>query len=300
MAFEGKWTRPVDVALIALLTVIITIITTGGGIVTAGEVTLRARRVDNPIWILAVLIGIRYAFGRDQPFLGLRNWPFERLLASGAAYVAQRFPRGLSRVFTNPARALVVVSAIAIALKLCFAWQSPGFFSGDDVEIHEMSTGVLLGKEWPVWHLRNPFFPLVFVYPAQRAALALAGTDPEGLVFVGRAVVAVISTVAIPLTWLATRRLAPADPRIAALAVVFLFINKLFISFGSSELPRPVSTVFVVAASSVATGGVLTALTVTVTVATFEVLPASSSTGSSAWPDASSSMKDSMKKALCE
>ena len=58
---------------------------------------------------------------------------------------------------------------------------------------------------------------------------------------------------------MAARRLAPADPRLAALAVLFLVINKLQMSFGSSELPRPVSTVFVVASFLVLLRGQLLA-----------------------------------------
>lgn len=88
---------------------------------------------------------------------------------------------------------------------------------------------------------------MLVVYPAQRFAAWIGASSPETLVFSGRAAVAVLSTITIPLTWMAARRLAPADPRLAALAVLFLVINKLQMSFGSSELPRPVSTVFVVA-----------------------------------------------------
>ena len=89
---------------------------------------------------------------------------------------------------------------------------------------------------------------MVFIYPAQRAAFALGAAAPETLVLSGRLVVALVSTAVIPLTWLAARRLAPGDNRLAALAVLFVAISKLLVSFGSSELPRPISTVFVVAA----------------------------------------------------
>ena len=144
--------------------------------------------------------------------------------------------------------ALAAVGFAVFSLKALLAWRLPGFFSGDDVEIHLISMGALYGQHWPVWELRSAFFPMLFIYPAQRAAFALGATTPETLVLAGRLVVALLSTAVIPLTWLAARRLAPSDNRLAVLAVLFVAISKLLVSFGSSELPRPISTVFVVAA----------------------------------------------------
>ena len=34
------------------------------------------------------------------------------------------------------------------------------FMTGDDVEIHEMSLGLLLHHPWPIWDLRSAVFPL--------------------------------------------------------------------------------------------------------------------------------------------
>jgi hypothetical protein len=93
-----------------------------------------------------------------------------------------------------------------------------------------------------------------FVYPAQRLADAVGLSDPMVLVFAGRAVVALLSTVAVVLTWGAARRLAPEYPVAALLAAAFVALNKLHVSFGSSELPRPVSTVFVLGAFNLLLG----------------------------------------------
>jgi hypothetical protein len=68
------------------------------------------------------------------------------------------------------------------------------------------------------------------------------------LVIIGRLVVALLSTVSIWLVWSIGRRLWPETPAMAVAAAGFLATAKLTIAFGSSELPRPVSTVFVLAA----------------------------------------------------
>ncbi|MBA3638161.1 MAG: hypothetical protein M3541_12375 [Acidobacteriota bacterium] len=237
-----------DATLLTLLALIVVIAVTGGGVFHVGELRIRARSVENPIWIASALVLLRYTVRRWSPVLGRPHWPVPPLIDRARIFVLQWIPDTLVAWFTRPVRGLMVVAAVACIVKLLLAWTSPGFFSGDDVEVHEMSLAVLFGMDWPVWELRSAFFPMLVVYPAQRLAAAAGAVSPEALVFAGRASVAVLSTLAIPLTWVAARRLAPADARVAALAVMFLVINKLQMSFGSSELPRPVSTVFVVAA----------------------------------------------------
>lgn len=237
-----------DASVLVLAGLVFLIAVTGGGILQAGDIRIRARTVENPIWILTALIALRYAARNWGPFLGVRRWPVPSLIDAARRLVLERMPDGLLASLANPWRGLLAIAVGACLIKLLQAWTSPGFFSGDDVEVHEMSLAFLFGVKWPVWELRSAFFPMLFVYPAQRLAAALGADTPEALVFSGRAAVAILSTLSIPLTWLAARRLVPDDRRVAALAVLFLAINKLHISFGSSELPRPVSTVFVVAA----------------------------------------------------
>lgn len=237
-----------DVSIVALLAVVLVIIVTGGGQVQLGAIRLRARTVENPIWILTVLIAARHALRDRAPFLGNPRWRPGAWAARGAALISDALPRRVERIFSTPLRALGAVAATAAFIKVALAWAQPGFFSGDDVEIHQMTIGALLGRHWPVWELRSAFFPMTFIYPAQWIAYAAGAANVEALVLAGRVVVAVVSTAAIPLTWIAARRLAPESPLVAAYAVLFLALNKLHMSFGSSELPRPVSTVFVVAA----------------------------------------------------
>ena len=236
----------VDLLILFFSASLVIILVTGGGVVHAFGATVRARSVDNPVWILTGLTLLRYAM-RSWPFLGVRRWPIDSILERGIGFVA-RFPAAAARLFRWPLLGVALVTVLVFVIRILLASKSPGFYSGDDVEIHEMTLGVLLRKPWPVWDLRCAFFPMCFIYPAQRTALALGWTSPEMLVLSGRVAVALISSAAIPLTWWTARRLAPHDERLAVVSVLLLAINKLQMSFGSSELPRPVSTVFVLAA----------------------------------------------------
>jgi hypothetical protein len=235
-----------DLLILLVLVTVLSIIITGGGTIHLAGSTIRARGVENPIWILTALVLLRYALG-DCPVLGARRWPVAPLLQKGMAFVVG-FPPAVARRFRRPVVALAIVAVMVFCIRVSLAWASPGFFSGDDVEIHEMTLGVLLGRPWPVWSLRCAFFPMTFVYPAQWLATQIGWSSTEILVLAGRSAVALVSTAAIPLVWYVGRHLEPDEPRVAALGVFLLAINKLQMSFGSSELPRPVSTVFVLAA----------------------------------------------------
>jgi hypothetical protein len=131
----------VDLALLAVLAVAVVVILTGGGIVQVGELRIRARSVENPIWILTVLISLRYALGGSWPIFGVGRWSVRGAAATGIHLVSEALPARVERLFSQPARALVAVGLGAFALKALVAWTSPGFFSGDDVEVHEMSLG---------------------------------------------------------------------------------------------------------------------------------------------------------------
>ena len=236
-----------DLLILLILASVVAIIVTGGGRVHVLGISVRARGLENPIWLLTGLMVLRYVISQ-RPFLGTRRLPVDSLFERGAGLVFERLPTAATRRLTKPFAGIIYLTTAVFLVKVFLAATSPGFFSGDDVEIHEMTLGVLLRKPWSAWDLRCAFFPMMFVYPAQRLALALGASSPEMLVLAGRAAVALVSSTAIPLTWWTARHLAPADPRLAALSVLLLAINKLQMSFGSSELPRPVSTVFVLAA----------------------------------------------------
>jgi hypothetical protein len=256
-----------DAAMILLAFAILFVLLTGGGAFHAFGIPIRLRSVDNPLTELTVLLLARYALAAYAPFLGLRRLT----LANPGARSLTRAARILAALERMPARrswqALGALTAMAIAVKLACAWWLPGFFSGDDVEVHEMTFAKFFpAYGWPVWTIRNAFFPMTFIYPAERLAVTAGWTDPRVLVFAGRASVALLSSLAVPLTWIAARRAFPRERAVAFIAAGLVAVNKLSMSFGSSELPRPVAALFVIAAFAVllrrsrihvAAGGVL-------------------------------------------
>jgi hypothetical protein len=232
-----------DCALVALVALSVAILVTGGFVIDVGSLRVRGRTLTNPVLIAAALLVGRYFLRTHLPFLGLRSLRLDDIGRDGLSWTGRLIHEGL------PVR-LVLGSLIvlAVVVKLGAAWYLPGFFSGDDVEVHEMTLSALFGADWPIWELRSPFFPLTFVYPAQWVAHSAGITDSRSLVFAGRAVVALLSTLVIPLTYIAARRVTPTTPAVAVMAAALVTANKLQMSFGSTELPRPVASVFVLGA----------------------------------------------------
>jgi hypothetical protein len=81
-------------------------------------------------------------------------------------------------------------------------------------------------------------FPIGFILPAQWLAHTLGVDTPRGLVFAGRLVVACLSSVTIVLV---ARAAGGRGSVTGLIAASLLALNKLQMSFGSSELPRPVA-----------------------------------------------------------
>ena len=92
-------------------------------------------------------------------------------------------------------------------------------------------------------------FPLGFIYPVQTTAYH-AGliSTPSALVLTGRVVVALLSSVGIWLVWRAARDIWPAAPGYGVVAALLFATAGLNMSFGSSELPRPVAAAFILGA----------------------------------------------------
>jgi hypothetical protein len=234
-----------DLLLLAAAGIIVFILLSGGGVYTIGQARVSLRSADNPLLVFAVLLLARYRVRTWAPWLGV--WPTarvwdatDRLLHTAPAWARSVDPR-------PGARAVLALALCAFALKCWYAATSPGFYSGDDVEIHEMSLGTLLHMRWSIWDLRNPTFPLGIVFPAQYAASVLGIRDVGMLVIAGRVMVAAISSAGVWLVWRIGRRCWSAEPGYAIVAAALFASAKLSIAFGSTELPRPVSTVFVLA-----------------------------------------------------
>jgi hypothetical protein len=109
-----------------------------------------------------------------------------------------------------------------------------------------MALGRLLRESWPLWEIRSPVYPMAVLYPAQALAYVGGITDTSALVSVGRAWVATLSTGLLPLVFIACRRCADMPP--AVVAVTVAASSHLLVTFGASELPRPVAAVLIVAA----------------------------------------------------
>jgi hypothetical protein len=235
-----------DGLIAVLLLAVIAIALTGGGIFTVQDIRIRARSIDNLLLALAAFAALRAVAARSLPFLGIRGTAPGDLAGRARGWIV----RVEDRMATlTPRAAWIIVAALAaatLAIKLATAWSHPGFFSGDDVEVQEMSLARVFGQTWPIWDLRSPFFPLGVIYPAQALAAAAGVTDPAALVAIGRSVVAVLSTATVPLVFVALRRAASAPTAILGAALVSL--NFLLVTFGSTELPRPVAASLIVAA----------------------------------------------------
>jgi hypothetical protein len=239
----------VDVLLAALAVVVLAIIITGGGVFEWQGHRVSVMGVDNPLLALVLLGALRYAALPDAPLFARPRWSLSNLDAiSHATLAAVR-----SRVETlrpgSAARMVLAAAVAAASIKMLLAWANPGFFSGDDVEIHELSLGALWHTGWPIWDLRNALFPLGVVYPFQKLlALVNGGATAPAMVFAGRCAVALISSATVVLVWRAGVRMWPSARGWAVVAALLFATARLHIAFGSSELPRPVATVFVAGA----------------------------------------------------
>jgi hypothetical protein len=224
-----------DVLIVAVLAAIAAIIVSGGGTFQLGGREIGARSVGNPLIALYVLLALRLALR------GLEE------AAAASVRLCERAWRRLSTLSKRQAlMAAVACVLISLAIKLGNAIAYFGFYSGDDVEIHEMTMSALFGLRWPVWELRNAFYPFTFIYPAQALCLRLGVSDPSRLVIAGRLVVVLFSTLTLVILYRVGRRHYGAAA--AVLAVVFLGLSRLHVTFGGSELPRPVAACLLCAA----------------------------------------------------
>ena len=132
------------------------ILLTGGGVYTIGHVRVSARVPDNILLLVGVVLAIRYAI-RDIPWFAV--WPTESAVRVSERVVSA-VPAWARQLPLSSARQILLVLVVAsVALKAWFAGTSQGFVIGDDVEIHEMSLGLLLHQPWPIWDLRSAVFP---------------------------------------------------------------------------------------------------------------------------------------------
>ena len=232
-----------DALVSALAALAVLIALSGGGTVVIGDAVISAHSVGNPLLVLLLLAAVRLAVAPNSPFLAIPGFTPDRLARRARALFARLTG---SRPIGHALAIAGAVAGASLALKAGIAWSHPGFFGGDDVEIHEMTLGVLWGRGWPIWELRSAVYPMTFIYPVQWL-LSLAGVSDVGtLVLAGRLVVACVSSVGVVLLFVIARE--EYGGRIALLAATMLAFNHVTVTFGASELPRPVAAVLVLAA----------------------------------------------------
>lgn len=219
---------------------------TGGTVFTLDGVRVSIRTTGNPIAFGAALACIRYVFLPSIPLFGFFRWtPAD--LDRAASFVLVQINAHSGRHTPRIRSGLILVLAFSGILRLVNAWDHPGFTTGDDVEIHEMTLGRLFGESWDIWNLRSALYPMLFVYPFQALAAGVVDHDVRLLVFAGRLSVVVFATLTVWLVYRVTLRLT-SNSAIALVAAILLATSRLHLWFGSSELPRPVASAFIMAA----------------------------------------------------
>jgi hypothetical protein len=239
-----------DALAIALALAAVIIILVGGWEGTIAGQSVRARSAGNPILGVLIVAAIR-ALTTSTPFLNRRRLSMAVVTRTASDWLG-RLDRQLDSLGPAGARRAVwMMIGVASAIRLANIVVHFGFITGDDVEVHAMTLGVALGREWPIWDLRNAFFPMVFLYPAQRLLVACGLSDVFWLVAAGRLVIACIAGANIWLVYRVGLNLFDA-PRTALIAAVLFASNHLQMAFGSAELPRIVAAGFFVAAFGLA------------------------------------------------
>jgi hypothetical protein len=235
-----------DAALAVVLVLTFFIVATGGGVYHVFGTRISARTVGNPLLIAQLILLLRLTWLRAVPLFRMPALGFEAL-SRNARIAGYRLATALRSLTASRARILLLsMIALFTLVKLANAYFYPGFVSGDDVEVHEMTFASLFDTDWTLWNIRSPLYPFLIIYPIQALLVAAGEQDTATLVFAGRCIVAVMSSLAV---WLTYRLGAITAGRGYGVLAAFVFgMHRLHVTFGGSELPRPVSVVFIAAA----------------------------------------------------
>lgn len=235
-----------DFLILVLTAVLLVVLLTGGGQFRLAGTPLSVTSAGNPLSFLLVIGFLRWSLARRQPFFGFDGLRLDTLDDS-ALSLCRRLRARLHTLSDREAfRLVTAIAALSLLVRLANAYWHYGFFAGDDVEIHEMTLGTLFHEDWTVWQLRNSFYPMAFIFPAQFVLYQLGISEASNLVFAGRAVVAVISSSTLILLFAISKR--EFGIPVALLAVLLLAGSALHVRMGSTELPRPVAAFFLVLA----------------------------------------------------
>lgn len=234
----------IDLFLALLATCVLFILLTGGGQYNISGIQLSMRHIATPIAALYIFCIVRFLISKDKPFLGIHNLNLNRLHYSANEFFKSvyNYIKDLER--GKVLRIIIIAISISIIIKVLNSYFYFGFFSGDDVEIHEMTFSHLYNWDWQAWNMRNAIFPMIFIYPIQVALFSFGINDPAILIFAGRLIVVIFSVFNLLLIYKIATHLFKSVP-IGILSVCFLALSKLHTTFASSELPRTVSSTFI-------------------------------------------------------
>jgi hypothetical protein len=235
----------VDCLTSILALIILFVLVTGGGVYRLGpNIQVSAHHVINPLAALFLVVAVRFVLNRKIPFLGLRSLELEKL-STASIRVCRSVYDGLRKLDDSRAgRIALIIIAASVLIKILNAYFYFGFFSGDDVEIQEMSFAPLFHWNFAAWELRNAFYPMAFIHPVQAVLFSLGVREPFWLVFSGRLVVIAFSALNLWFVYKIATRLF-RNRAIGLFSLLFLSLSKLHTTFGSSELPSAVASSFV-------------------------------------------------------
>ena len=225
--------------------IVLFVLVTGGSAFQVGEhIRISARSIVNPLAALSALLLLRFTCFGSIPFFNISSLSFTRL-ADCALAAVDSLVRKISGIEPRTVKRIVFWTiALSVLLKMTIAYVNFGFFSGDDVEIQEMSFARLFHWDWQAWELRNPLFPMVFIYPVQ-FVLKLIGVEAAWpLIYAGRLIVIAFSALNLWLVYRIASRLY-GHPAVGLMSLFFLALSKLHTTFASSELPRTVASTFI-------------------------------------------------------
>ena len=231
------------IAVIAALTAV-AVLTGFSASFHVGRFSVSVTSAHNPLLILAILVVFRSLTPSIRVFRAINISALPARALVGWCHVHDRV-RDLPR--EDALRTTVFLAAVSLAMKLSLAYAHPGFWTGDDVEIHEMTFARLFGFHWQAWNLRSPFYPMAVIYPVQGLLVHGGLSNTHALVFSGRAIVATCSAATLVVLFAVCWRTFGSVP-IALISVLILATNKLHTMTGTTELPRPVSALLVLAA----------------------------------------------------
>ncbi|MGR3319519.1 MAG: glycosyltransferase family 39 protein [Candidatus Anammoxibacter sp.] len=238
----------IDILLLFDACIIIFVTITGGGVYHIAGTQISIHSVEVSGYVLLVLGLLRYRLRAALPFMGLPALPLKNLHQTCRLLCANLYKQ-LSAIDRSRARqCIIVIILFSASIKLFNAYFSYGFFSGDDVEVYEMTFSRLFAwDDWKAWEIRSAFYPMVFIYPVQAAlhAIGIDGTVP--LILAGRFVVIIFSLANL---WLVYKiaRIEFGSRAVGLLAIFFLATSKLHTSFAASVLPRTVASTFILLA----------------------------------------------------